>query len=411
MTLLTFALAHPVVAGLGAAALFALAGQLVGKIPEGLLSLLVRGFTVRLEVTGNDKGYEHLLRWLSQHAGAGSTRTLKLAVGAAGDLVAEPGYGSHLLWEGGPLIVTRTFDADVESSRYWGSVPERLAITAFGRSAARARLVAMIGRMQGSREDVGPGVRVWHVGSWLPLPHQIKRTLDSVLIDPEMKEEILGHTRWFFENERWFHARGVPYRCGYLFTGPGGTGKTSMVTALAAHFKRPIYILNLSTVLNDNDLLNAFMMAAANAIILIEDVDAANTAARVAAAPPEPEKAPADPRVPSPPGSEPERKGVTLTGLLNALDGVAASEGRLLIMTSNHPERLDPALVRSSRIDKRWELGPLTPDLVEEMAERFFPDEPAFAATARSQAELDGPMVASDWQGRFMDRARDTMAR
>ena len=57
-----------------------------------------------------------------------------------------------------------------------------------------------------------------------------------------------------------------------------------------------------------------------------------------------------------------EQTGVTLSGLLNALDGVSSREGRVLFLTTNHPERLDPALVRPGRVDRKVELGHATPD-------------------------------------------------
>jgi chaperone BCS1 len=64
---------------------------------------------------------------------------------------------------------------------------------------------------------------------------------------------------------------------------------------------------------------------------------------------------------------------VTLSGLLNALDGVAAQHGRIVVMTSNHPERLDPALVRPGRIDVKVELGHADDTQIATMFARFFP--------------------------------------
>lgn len=63
---------------------------------------------------------------------------------------------------------------------------------------------------------------------------------------------------------------------------------------------------------------------------------------------------------------------LNLTGLLNALDGVVASPGRIVIMTTNHPEMLDPALTRPGRIDKQLVMGYMIPAEMAAMIEHYY---------------------------------------
>ena len=66
---------------------------------------------------------------------------------------------------------------------------------------------------------------------------------------------------------------------------------------------------------------------------------------------------------------------VTFSGLLNAIDGVMSQEGRLLFLTTNHIERLDPALICPGRIDVRIETGPVNAEMARRMFLAFFPEE------------------------------------
>ena len=126
--------------------------------------------------------------------------------------------------------------------------------------------------------------------------------------------------------------KGVPYRRGYLLHGPPGTGKTSFTQAIAGALKLNICYLNLSNGNMDDDGLNrALNNAPSQSIILLEDIDGIFVARESV--------------------NQGRDGGVSFSGLLNALDGVRSQEGRILFMTTNHKEKLDPALLRPGRCD------------------------------------------------------------
>lgn len=183
-----------------------------------------------------------------------------------------------------------------------------------------------------------------------------KRPLSSVVLKPGLSQELLSDVKSFLNSAHWYYDRGIPYRRGYLLYGPPGTGKSSFVQALAGELDYGICVLNLSERGLTDDRLNHLLSNMPDrSIALLEDVDAAFGRRRVVS----------------------EEDGyhganVTFSGLLNALDGVASSEERIVVMTTNHPERLDEALVRPGRVDVKAEIGYAGREVVEVMWERFY---------------------------------------
>ena len=194
---------------------------------------------------------------------------------------------------------------------------------------------------------------------WRPFGHPRRvRELDSVVLASDTKDELVGDVRRFLARGPWYAKRGIPYRRGYLLHGAPGSGKTSFITALAGSLDFNICLLNLAERGMTDDKLNHLLSnAPERSILLLEDVDAA-FAGRQAHAP----ERHADGYQPS----------VTFSGLLNALDGVASGESRIIFMTTNHLERLDPALIRPGRVDMICELGDATPRQVRELLVRFY---------------------------------------
>lgn len=136
-----------------------------------------------------------------------------------------------------------------------------------------------------------------------------------------------------------------------------------MSTALAGEFGLDLYEVKIPSVASDADLEQMFQEIPPQCIVLLEDIDAVWTAEREY---PDREDRTAGS------GSRSPSSNCTLSGLLNVLDGVGSQEGRIVIMTTNKPERLDSALVRPGRVDMKVHLGSISRRSAEDMFIRMF---------------------------------------
>ncbi|KAH8757329.1 P-loop containing nucleoside triphosphate hydrolase protein [Diaporthe sp. PMI_573] len=207
---------------------------------------------------------------------------------------------------------------------------------------------------------------------WNRSQSRLRRPLSTVILNQQQKDTVVDDITNFLSRSgvMWHKEKGLPLRLGYLFSGPPGTGKSSLAFALASNFGLPVYMINLSAPgLSDNDIESLFSSVPRHCIVLLEDVDATQPLSRKLAESKGTDEESAvvlplldldeeDTSPPPMPGRRGRRAGerrgntVTLSGLLNAIDGVAASEGRILIMTTNHIENLDEALIRTGRADR-----------------------------------------------------------
>ncbi|KAI1722405.1 ATPase family associated with various cellular activities (AAA) domain-containing protein [Ditylenchus destructor] len=195
-----------------------------------------------------------------------------------------------------------------------------------------------------------------------------KRSLDSVILDDGVMEKLADDLEDFLASEDWYHRLGVPYRRGYLLYGPPGTGKTSFVAAFASHFGMSVRVLSLTDdCLNDQQLHRALSCPSHRSITILEDIDVAF--------PKRGEKVEKEKEIDE--WNDCEKKPsstVTLSGLLNALDGMTSCERRIVFMTTNCKEKLDGALIRPGRVDCDQFFGHCTPKMITKMFNRFYED-------------------------------------
>ncbi|KLJ10457.1 hypothetical protein EMPG_14172 [Blastomyces silverae] len=190
------------------------------------------------------------------------------------------------------------------------------------------------------------------------------RPMSTVVLDRNQKQNFLNDLKDYLHplSKRWYTNRGIPYRRGYLFSGPPGCGKTSLCFAAAGELGLKIYIVDLnSRNLTEEGLASLFSSLPTRCMVLLEDIDTAGLITNKRAADNNDNNAPAPveatpeysvKRAKSRKSSkEQPRPGISLSGLLNTIDGIASSEGRILIMTTNHIKNLDPALLRPGRVD------------------------------------------------------------
>ncbi|KAK9084535.1 hypothetical protein Syun_031551 [Stephania yunnanensis] len=197
---------------------------------------------------------------------------------------------------------------------------------------------------------------------WESVPFKHPSTFDTLAMDPAKKAEIIKDLGDFADGQSFYQKTGRAWKRGYLLYGPPGTGKSSMIAAMANFLGYDIYDLELTEVSTNSELRKLLMKTTSKSIIVIEDIDCSiNLSDRNKA------------------GSRPKNKNtntntnlnlsaaaaadstdqdgggntITLSGLLNFTDGLWSCCGseRIFVFTTNHIEKLDPALLRSGRMD------------------------------------------------------------
>lgn len=366
-------------------------------VPETLWHWIVRQSTMVITVKDDDAAFTWVKEWFLDQNFLKRVRHLDLDTTLRTERISMiPAPGKHWFWFGGrPFEVW--FSRTENTRERTGRRMESLTFRTFGRDRARLQeFVEDVVRCHKKREGVQSYLYMYNDG-WDYVAGYAPRVLDSVLLEPGEKELLLQDVSQFRKAKQRYARLGVPYHRGYLFYGPPGTGKTSLVSALAAHFGLSIYTVNLSE-FNDRGLMKAVNDVPRNSVLLFEDIDCMrgsqsrgghdSTGGKIEIATGTKENAPA-------------QSGITLSGLLNVLDGFHAPTGVLFVMTTNHVEKLDPALLRPGRIDYKLYLGKASDHQKMELYRRFFPDAPATeawefveASAAETMAEFQGSLLA-----------------
>jgi chaperone BCS1 len=366
-------------------------------IPARGWEWLVEQTTLMITVKDDDAAFVWVKEWFLEQKFLQRIRRVDLDTAMRNERIAlVPAPGSHWFWYGGrPFLVYfyRTENTRERSGRRL----ESLTFRTIGRK--RAFLQSFVDDVVAChirRLGVQSCLHTYNDG-WDLVEGYAPRWLDSVVLQPGEKEHLVQDIETFRKSKQRYERLGIPYHRGYLFYGPPGTGKTSLVSALAASFGLSIYLINLGD-FTDRTLMNAVNQIAANSVLLFEDIDCMKSGkARMLA------NAGANNGTQGRDEKETvaERNGVTLSGLLNALDGFYAPTNVLFMMTTNRVETLDDALLRPGRIDYKLYLGKATDRQKIELYRRFFPEASEFEArvfventgSAETMAEFQGVLL------------------
>ncbi|CAI0392416.1 unnamed protein product [Linum tenue] len=199
--------------------------------------------------------------------------------------------------------------------------------------------------------------------SWESTVFKHPATFDTLAMEPEAKRRIIDDLDTFIQRKEYFQSVGRAWKRGYLLYGPPGTGKSTLVAAIANYLRFHIYDLQLQSVKNDSELRRVLTATTNRSILLIEDVDCSSKSTKPRATRDDKE---------NPDESDDETK-VTLSGLLNFIDGLWSTCGdeRIIIFTTNHKEKLDPAMLRPGRMDVHLYMGHCTPAAFRVLAARY----------------------------------------
>ncbi|KAL6840729.1 hypothetical protein ACP4OV_029593 [Aristida adscensionis] len=203
------------------------------------------------------------------------------------------------------------------------------------------------------------------------LSHNHPATFDTVAMDPALKQDIIDDLDRFLGRREYYKRIGKAWKRGYLLYGPPGTGKSSLVAAMANYLRFNLYDLDVSEVHTNATLQRLLTTMNNKSILVIEDIDCCfSTKSREGGAKMErttkngdgdgdSDHCSSDDESPPPRNGSDKKEGVTVSGLLNFIDGLwsTAGEERIIVFTTNYKERLDPALLRPGRMDMHIYMG------------------------------------------------------
>ena len=395
-------------------------------------------FMSYIRIDSGDDIYDHVMEWIRVQNVSKNSRKLMAKTGRenAWDLVDadmgvpeldpkklvnfsnwdakvpprfQPSFGTHNFFHKGRFFQLRRENKQVMREGWGGSSlrdEENITLTCVGRSTQPIKDLIEVARdhylnkeksctvvrRPCPKEQRGRGRTVWMKVATRP-----SRPMETVVLDHEQKNRVLVDINEYLHpsTPRWYANRGIPYRRGYLFHGPPGTGKSSLAWAIAGVFGLEIYCISLvDPTLTEEDLGMMFTSLPRRCVVLLEDIDSAGLIKRqdedkVEKLKPEDEAAAkvgaevtrAIRSVQKDGKNNKENQGISLSGLLNAIDGVASHEGRVLIATTNFPDKLDEALIRPGRVDMKVQFTNATRSQITELFTRMYSsDTPASLA-------------------------------
>jgi len=329
------------------------------KVPEHIWSLIVAHMTTSLYLDSSENGYSELnflsfMQWFTGNHYDKWSRTMSMdsADGKSGMHISI-GEGFHFFFRNRKLfwLYRKKIEKPGVAKNLYS-----ISLHYFGRN--KKIMHDMIEEFVYRSDEDKLGIYDFDEWRWELNKHVQHRTLDTVVINKALKMKMVGVIEQFLKSKDWYTSRGINYKKVILLTGKPGTGKSSLIKALAHHFQKNLCILNLAS-MSDKLFSRALAAIPDNSFIVMEDIDSS-----VATKSREDESSNVSNVV-----------SLSNSTLLNILDGINGFTGSVLFATTNYPEKLDPAIMRKGRVDHIFEIPMLESAEIIDYTNLMFPDD------------------------------------
>lgn len=420
---------NPIIAGIVSLWGVGVATWFLRNLPSHIFSFFKRQLTtsVVLDSTTTGDNYEvflSFLSWINQSKWVKFSRTLmmigtysgnyKLADGtdmssnAITQVLVSIGAGKHFFfYNGRPFVI----DLTVEKAALNYNKIYTANITTFGRD--HSVILKMLDEFRMIKDD--GDISIYNQNGeneWRRVKNIKPRNLDTVIVNKAIKADIIKDIQTFLDSRQWYLDRGIPYKRVYVLHGPSGTGKTSLVKALAGYFNKNIYAFKAGS-LSDRSFSDGMSSVRSNGFALIEDFDSNNgfkarssmkaklikqkTASRdvVETATPS-----ADSAQPTELSSLFEK--LSLSTILNVLDGISPIDGLIIFLSTNDLSSIDSAILRTGRCDYIVEIPHLGDEEIHDYIKLMFPENGSDFKDIHFT-----PISGSDVQALYMENRND----
>lgn len=348
---------------------FLVAGLLAGiaftarGVPSLLWGYITKACTVELTITNEDPQYGNVVHFLERHRIKLFSRTFSVTrnTDMYGDIESDTdyslsiGYGKSWFIVNGVLgYVNRHFKETQGVNR----LKEEIFVVFLTRNTKK--ISSIVGTGLGDNATPNRGIKIYtatDAGYWSDAGTVSPRSFDSLYLKPEVKDTLVSTIDDFIASREWYERKGVPYKLGIFIDGEPGTGKSSLVRAIATYLNRNMYVMT-SQAINGGSVpqLTSSMMSNRDQLLVLEEIDTYGLA--------------------NDRKTKEGEDGNNMSVLLNTLDGVLTPANFIFVATTNHPDKIDPAILRPGRFDLRIDLNALDYNTFRLMVSDLFEVEP-----------------------------------
>ncbi len=333
---------------------------LLKSIPRRLWSLFKSRILFTAWFDSRDPIFGMFHSWVNRQPFVREKRNIRIITNHQKDppeVIMTFGYGTYIIRHSGIwMLIQQAKDEkkQVDESMSSMMMLETYSITClyWSRDIAMNLLRTVVNSFSIQETGEVP-IYQWQWGYWHSNTAQPKKDMRKLVLRDGLAEEIKEDMEQFLGSSDWYESMQIPYQRGYLFTGPAGTGKTTLASCLASEYNLRLCILDMTDITDDGELRRALTSSPGRSVVMIEDFDSFFKGRK----------------------NLRSNSKVTFSGLLNAINGVVNNQGRILILTTNREDTVDPALARMGRIDRRFHLDYADADQASRLFAMYHPSE------------------------------------